>query len=261
MLRLFALLIALFNLCTAFVGAAEKVVLYGDDSNPPYMFFEGDSYKGIYVDLVNLAAKRLAPEYQVEIQGLPWKRALDYTKTGRGMGIVSTYLQKKRPYIQPYSVPMYRETIVMFCNEKVLKSSKIKFPTDFKNLLIGVNLGYLLSPNVQAAVQSGAIKVEEAKGNSTNLLKLGAKHIDCYANDRLATQYTLQQLKKTNPKMADFKLFEASALSHEDAFIGYSQAFNAPYKADFIRKMDASLEQSIQSGELDQIIARYLSQP
>ncbi|MBM5571943.1 MULTISPECIES: substrate-binding periplasmic protein [Deefgea] len=259
MTKLCALIIAIFSLCSPLIEAVEKVTLYGDDSNPPYMYFDGQTYKGIYVDLVNLAAKRLAPEYQVEIQGLPWKRALDYTKSGRGIGIVSTYLQKKRPYISPYSVPMYRETIVIFCNPKTQKSNKVKFPDDFKDLRIGVNLGYLLSPNVQAAVQSGAIKVEEAKGNSTNLLKLAASHIDCYANDRLAAQYTLQQLKKANPSMANFKLFEASALSHEDAFIGYSQAFNAPYKADFIRKMNASLEQAIKSGELDQIIARYVT--
>lgn len=64
--------------------AAERVVLYGDESYRPYSFVENGEFKGIYVDILTKAAQRLKPEYVIDLLPVPWKRGLLYVERGSG---------------------------------------------------------------------------------------------------------------------------------------------------------------------------------
>ena len=235
---------------------AEKVVLIGDDDYAPYSYIEGGQFKGIYVDLLKQAAAKLAPAYQVELQPRPWKRGLVELETGAAVGLFPPYLKKERAYVQPYSVAMFRETVVLFCNDDVMKTSRKKFPEDFKGLTIGLNTGFSLSESLKDAAKAGTVTLSETKGNDANLRKLATKRVGCYAQDRGATAYSLKALKN-DPDFAGFKLQEAVELSGEDAFIGYSAANKAAYKADFIAKMDAALKEVLAAGAINKIMASY----
>lgn len=257
-MRLIANLTILGLLCAA-PQAAEKVVIYGDDDYPPYSFVADKRFQGIYVELIQRAAARLAPQYQIELQPVPWKRGLAELEQGKSLAMFPPYLRRERAFIQSYSRPLYRESVQLFCSEAAMKTPRSRFPDDFKGLSVGINDGFMLTDTLQAAVKSGAIRLEGVKGNDSNLLKLAAGRTDCYANDALAVRYALRRLQRASDvpvPLRNFKLLPAAELGGENAYIAYGQAFKAPYKDDFIRRLDAALAE-IPREELDKLIARY----
>jgi polar amino acid transport system substrate-binding protein len=246
------------GLCMAATACAgESVVLFGDESYPPYCFVEDGQFKGMYVDILAKAAEKLKPAYAIELQPRPWKRGLADLEFGSAFALFPPGLKRERTYIDRYSVPIYRETVVVFCNDAVMASPRKRFPEDFAGLTIGVNLGFLLSERLMHAAKLGTVKLEAATGNDANLKKLAGRRIDCYASDRAAARYSARQLAPYFGA-SGFQLKEAVALSGEDTFIGYSSRNNPAYKADFIARMDAALERMKKNGEMARIVAGYL---
>lgn len=252
-----ALSLALSLYASAAVQAGERVVLYGDENYPPYSFIQDGQFKGIYVEILRRAAEQLQPDYLVELAPISWKRGLLYLEQGTGFGLFPPGIKQERGYINEYSVPLYQETVVVFCNANVMKTHPKQFPEDFQGLTMGANRGFLLSARLMNAVYSGIVKIEEANGNESNLQKLARERIDCYVSDRAAALYTAKRLRKSAANFS-MQLQEAVALSDEQTFIGYSAKANPPYKADFIKKMDAALTAMKASGEIDAIVAQFL---
>lgn len=251
-----AVLMALFSVAAA---AQQKVVLYGDDDYAPYSFVENGQLKGIYVDLLRMAAKKLVPHYEVTLEPVPWKRGLGALQNGTALALFPPYKIAKRDYIGPYSVPLYHETVVLFCSPGIMAVPRPHFPNDFKHVRIGINLGFALSDRLVEAARTGAVSLEEAKGNQANLRKLVLNRVDCYANDRVSVLYSVKQLQNTPSFLPwrRFKLMEAVELSGQDAYIGYSRAFQAPYKTDFINRMNAALVELNKAGTVERVIADY----
>ncbi len=249
--------VALLALWSAATDAAERVVLTGDEDYAPYCYVEDGKFKGMYIDILQKAAQRLVPEYQIELQPRPWTRALAELEKGVSFALFPPGLKKERPYIEPYSVPLYRETVVLFCNEQVMKSPHLRFPEDFAGLKIGVNAGFLLSGRLMDAAHAGVVELDPAKGNEANLKKLAAGRIACYASDRLAAAYSARKL---GPALGNgkFVLREAVELSGENTYIAYSMHNNPRYKADFVKKMNEVLQAMKKSGEIGQIESAYL---
>jgi polar amino acid transport system substrate-binding protein len=239
------------------VAAAERIVLYGDENYPPYSFVRDGQFRGMYVDILHKAAERLQPDYAVELLPVSWKRGLLYLERGSGLGLFPPGFKKERGYIADYSVPLYQETVVVFCNQQIMKSNPKRFPEDFKGMSMGANRGFLLSERLIDAVSHGIVRVEEANSNESNLQKLAHERIDCYVSDRAAALYSAKLLRESDPSFT-MMLHEAVALSDEETFIGYSGKANPPYKADFIQRMDAVLSDMKRSGEIDAIVADFL---
>jgi len=238
--------------------AVEKVELYGDSAYPPYSFVEDGQFKGLYIDILQAAAKRLQADYAIELIPVPWKRGLAYLETGRGLALFPPGLKKERDFIAPYSVPLFRETVVVFCNEAVMQSHPKRFPEDFIGRIMGVNAGFLLSERLTQAAKAGKIEIDAAPNNDSNLKKLAIKRIDCYVSDRGAALYSAKQLRAKDGNFT-LNLQEAAILSGEDTYLGYSRHYNAAYKQDFIKKMDATLSDMKSKGEIDKIIKAYFN--
>jgi polar amino acid transport system substrate-binding protein len=237
--------------------AVEKVTLYGDEDYAPYSFVENGEFKGMYVDLLKKAAQRLAPEYEIDLVPRPWTRALLELQRGTSFALFPPGLKKERPYIEPYSIPLYRETVVLFCNDDVMKTSRRKFPDDFNGLHIGVNAGFLLSERLMSAAQSGSVQLEPAKGNESNLKKLALKRVDCYASDRGAALYSAKRLRPYLDALG-FKMHEAIELSGENTYIAYSMYNNPQFKADFVQRMNEAIATLKKNGEISKIEDAYL---
>jgi polar amino acid transport system substrate-binding protein len=238
------------------VNAAEKIILFGDDDYAPYSYVEDGQFKGIYVNILHEAARRMASDYAIELQPIPWKRGLAELESGRSFALFPPGLKSERTYIRPYSVSLYRETVVLFCSDKIMSRPHAKFPDDYVGLTIGVNLGFLLSDRLIQASKQGMVTLDAAKGNETNLKKLARERIDCYASDRTAARFSLKRIH--SGLGADFVLQEAVELSGEDTFIAYSSRNNPVYKTDFVGKMNATIEAMKKDGEIKKIESDYL---
>jgi polar amino acid transport system substrate-binding protein len=253
-MRSFFVYILLFFAAEVF--AVEKIIIEGDDDYAPYSYVENGRYKGIYVDFLKLVAEKMAPEYLLELQPVPWKRGLKGIENGSSFALFPPYANKDRHYIQAYSVPLYRERVVLFCREDRISSVRKEFPKDFSGLLIGVNLGFTLGEKMLAAVKTGVLSVDEAKGNDTNIKKLLTGRISCYANDRLSVIYSLKKSKYVLLS-SKVKLIEIAEISEEKAFIAYSNEYKWSKKEDFILKMNATIEELKKTGVIEKIINEY----
>lgn len=228
-------------------GAPIIVEILADDDYPPYSYVENGETKGIYVDLVNEAAKLLAPEYEVNIIALPWKRALKQIENGEKFAILPPYHHTElRPYIFPYSVAMAQEDVVVYCrkgidfNKVFIDSIRLPEP-----LLLGINSGYiLLNDKYNKAVKNNNIMVVENKSTDANVVKLTKGRIDCYINDRLSIEHGLVLLndKEAAFNMSDF--IQVDHISSQSAHIGYTNVkeYKYPYKYDFVIRMNEALK-------------------
>ena len=253
------LLLATVGVATA-ASAGETVIIEGDDAFPPYAYVENGQFKGIYVELISLAAKQLEPQYTVVLKPTPWKRGLKNLETGKSLALFAPFRNQERGYIGAYSTPLYRETVVLFCSDAVMNKSPRTFPEDFTGLTIGINLGFVLGERMTAASKAQVFTLRESQGN---LQKLQSGEIDCYANDRLATYYSFnalrdKQRRRNLTRFQGFRLNPAQELSSEETFIAYSAAHPASYKDDFIKQMNAALSQLEKSGAINPLIGRAI---
>ena len=237
-------------------GAPHTVILYGDDDYAPYSYVENGVFKGMYVDILRAAAVKM-PAYRLVLQPRPWKRGLDALEKGRVFGLFPPGRKTERPYVQPYSAMLYRESVVLFCHDAVMRTARAHFPGDFAGLTIGVNTGFLLSEKLMAPARQGLLHLEAAKGNEANLKKLALRRIDCYASDRGAARHTARQLHGELERYG-FHLREVLELSSEATYIAYSARSTPAYKADFIEQMNAALLALRHTGQLERIEQAYL---
>lgn len=237
--------------------ASEEVILYGDDDYPPYSYVENGVFKGVYVEFLQQAVAKLPPKYRVRLRPIPWKRGLQELEQGKSLALFPPYKLASRSYIHPYSTALNHESVALFCRQGLLHQTHNRFPDDFADMKIGINLGFTLSEKLQAAGRSGQIRLIENKGNEKNLLALEAKNIDCYANDRSSVNFTQKKLNSGGRVRIKTPLHEAAELEGQNAYIGYSAAYHWPDKNDFVRQMDDAIQATLRSGSMSQLLQRY----
>jgi polar amino acid transport system substrate-binding protein len=186
-------------------------------------------------------------------------------RTGTGFALYPPYMNTKdEPWTWPYSLPLYEEKVVAVCRKDVLDAKPRKrWPEDFYGLTIGNNAGFIVGGEAfDKAARAGLLQVEEGKDSETNIIKLGLGRIDCYINDRVSIQWTLNQLKAEGRYKEDGKhaeLVEAAQIAVKQGFLGYTSRDNGrfTYKADFVRQFDNAIAQMKRSGEIDTIARNF----
>lgn len=249
-----ALVLCTFMAATAL--AAQKVTIVGDSDYPPYSFDNNGEMDGIYVRILQKIFPQMT-DYDIEFKLIPWKRGLAQVEKGEVLGIVPPYYRPdKRPWIKPYSDPIIKEEVAVFCNKKVMSTPRTQFPDDYFGLTFANNKGYASGGKAFLdAVASGKITMEEATGTDTNLQKLASGRVDCYINDKQAILMTIKQLSaKGKLKGRPDDVVESQIISAEDGYIGFSaKADSAAFAATF----NALLQDMKSSGEIDAIIQEF----
>jgi len=246
-----------------FAETVHKVTILADEYYPPYSYVENNELKGIYIDIVKEAAKRLKPSYEVNLAAIPWKRGLRELQKGTSFALLPPYKHiEKRSYIWPYSVPMMKEHVVAFCHKDINLSDHIK-PQTVKNtkpLYIGVNAGYLiLNKKLEQAKKANNISILENKSTSANIKKLFYNRLNCYINDKYSTIWELKNIAKEIDINFD-NIKESLLVMTQTAHIGYTNNPSHPFefKDDFIIRMDEALSSVLSSKVYREIINRYV---
>ncbi|MHA4866142.1 substrate-binding periplasmic protein [Duganella sp. PWIR1] len=251
-------------LCAGAHAADIPVTIYGDAGYPPYSYEQNGKPAGLYYDIVR-AATGYMQGYKVTILTVPWKRGMAMLKAGTGFALYPPYMNTKdEPWTWPYSQPLYEEHVVAVCRKDVLAAKPRKrWPDDFYGLTIGNNAGFIVGGEAfDKAVQSGSLRVEEAKDSETNIIKLGLKRIDCYINDRVSIQWTLNKMKadgKYQEGVSHAELAEAVQIATKQGYLGYTDRDKGVYafKSDFVKQFDAAITQMKRSGELETITRNF----
>ncbi|SHN12167.1 amino acid ABC transporter substrate-binding protein, PAAT family [Duganella sacchari] len=251
-------------ICATAQGADIPVTIYADAGYPPYSYEKDGKPVGLYYDIVRAAFGHMHG-YKIEVQTVPWKRGMALLKSGTGFALYPPYMNvKDEPWTWPYSQPLYEEHVVAYCRKDVIAAKPRKrWPQDFYGLTIGNNAGFIIGgEEFDKAVQARKLRIEEGKDSETNIIKLGLKRTDCYINDRVSIQWTINQLKaehKYDEGGAHAELAEAIQIGSNQAYLGYTSRDNGRYafKPDFVRQFDAAILQMKRSGEMDNVIRNF----
>jgi polar amino acid transport system substrate-binding protein len=125
MLRINTILIILL---TFSVSSQAKVLQILTMENAPYSFTQNGKVKGIGVELVKEAFRRMDQPVQVSIA--PWARAMEQIRNGTVDGLFNVYRTPERELFADYSELLQDETVVLF----VRKNSPIEFRGDLAEL-------------------------------------------------------------------------------------------------------------------------------
>lgn len=243
---LFCVLCTIFNMS---LFAKQEVIIYGDNSYPPYSYMEKGEAKGIYVDILTKAFDKMT-NYKITIKMIPWKRGIYYIKRGNAFALFPPYYSKERLSWMEFSEPIIKEEIAVFGKEKKLQG-KTKWPEDFYGDTIGINSGFGLytlgGKKFGDAVKNGKIKIDAMGGNRTNLKKLNKDRFDFYINDKLVDISSHPTIKR------------GMVIHTNDGHLGFTQQ-NKQYtfSKEFQDEFNTIINDMKSSGEIQKILEDYM---
>ncbi|MFV1852647.1 MAG: substrate-binding periplasmic protein [Thalassospira sp.] len=236
------------------------ITLYAEDSNIPYAFLDGADPDGIYVRILEEAFARM-PQYRLEIVNVPFRRGMELLKDGQIMGFFPPYERKDRDWIERYSIPILRETVVAICSNDYARSNNLfQFPDDFAGARFANNAGYKLAGNAFfEMVEAGDIVLEEANTTASNLRFLMAGRVDCYVNERMAILAGMRELGVDKDLSRLFN--EAAIIGQEFGYVAFGPDPDNqwPERDQFADALDATLRQMRDSGEIDRLVVDYFA--
>ncbi|MBV1879800.1 MAG: transporter substrate-binding domain-containing protein [Pseudomonadales bacterium] len=160
--------------------------------NAPYSFTQDDEVKGIGVELVREAFRRMNQPVQVSIA--PWARAMEQIRSGVVDGLFNVYRTPERELFAEYSEVLQDETSVLF----VRKDSQIEYNGNLGALseyIFGAIRGYSYGGTYDKAVAEGVVKnIEFVTLTEQSLRMLVMKRIDVAPSGRHVGKYYLYQL-------------------------------------------------------------------
>lgn len=246
--------------------AVQPVEVIADDNYPPFSYREGEQAKGLYVEILSAAFRKM-PEFDVTIRPLPWRRGLTMMQSGLGFAIFPPYyFPEKRPFLSVYSEPVLNEQVSLFCSKVYLEKFRGKtpdWPQDFAGARIGINPGFLLlGDDFWALNRSHFYRVEEGIDTKANIQKLVYQRLDCLINTKVAILWSLNDLPALDTvtyQAAKDKLQEVIVLKEQQGYLAFSEDIHQryPYRSRFIKAFQQALLELRQSGEYELIVKRF----
>lgn len=250
-----------FLITSTLYAAPINVTIYTDDANRPYSYKEKGEAKGIYVSIIKAVFDKM-PDYDVTIKPVPWKRGKKMMEEGDGLGLSTAYFHGHDwPYLYPYSLPYASDILNVYCSKETLKKARPNWPEDYQNLTVGRPSGFggWGGPKFDEMVNNKTIILKESKGALTQIMKLGAKRVDCIIMENTSFNLELKNAIKSGTFKADWeKPVPGAEISRNDIYIGYSkkaiQEGKYPFHLDFRQQFDAIIFQMERSGEVNKIL-------
>ncbi|MBU2714089.1 substrate-binding periplasmic protein [Zooshikella harenae] len=256
---------------------SQQVEIYTYDILPPYAYHDDKGeLTGIYIEITRTAISRMK-DYSLVFRVVPWSRAKFLAQQGKAFAILPPYFhahdwltdtEPKRPYIWPYSQPLYTQHDVVICNKRVLNKSRSKWPDDFQSL------GFVM---FRGDGRAGDQFLEQVKEHKINLKLLNTvedtvkalllERTDCTVTSRLPFAWYLAKILEQPDfyqekyKQNSLKLKEVMYISKNTGHLGYTDINaekNFPFKKDFTIKFDIELYKMKMNGELDDIVAQFI---
>ena len=263
-----AIVVVLMLCISPFIAAAQKVVLYADDAYPPYSFSEQGQARGLYAQILRKAFSRM-PDYEVRIEPKPWKRALKALERGEVMAIYPPYWHPQtRPFIWPYSVALFEETVAVHCHfQRSPSGPGARWPEAFQGLRISQTGGYDQGgEHYKHLLEGGHLTEVYARSTELNVLMMAKGRSDCFLNDRLSTRLELKRLQnsvKDDAVLAELmQIRDTATVSQQAVYVGFNQQFAAryPYWQDFFEQLNDRLLEMHGTGEIYQMAKDYVQQ-
>jgi polar amino acid transport system substrate-binding protein len=211
---------------------------------PPYNYKdENGEIKGLNIEIITAALSSVG--YQVNIELLPFGRALQYAKQGTVDGIALWYSEHRTQWFQ-FSEPFTNSESVFYKR----KSLKVNYQTlsDISPFIVGTVQKYAYPENFS---NNSKIKKDQVLNDEKNIKKLILGRIDLALIDKRMAQFIL---KKNHPEQ--IHLFDsAGTLKNENYYLAISK--NTENYKQKIKVFNLGLANIKKNGILEKIISRY----
>lgn len=259
--RLFQAALFLLPSLAAASDDAQVVVIVGPPDYPPYSYLDDGIPRGIFHEIFAELSDRI-PDYRIEIDVLPWKRALKSVEIGQHIAVFPPYYwPEQRPWITTYSEPILKETVATYCQPPIAARPRTNWPEDYFGLRIGLGLGSLAAgPAFFKAAEEGKL-THVAIPLESIIPHLLANKVDCIVQDTNVLHY--QYRKYATPRSLGEKLEVYARLgtqvSENWAYLAFSDdpQHQFPYQEDFIRELNDAIRAMHKEGRIDEIAAAF----
>ena len=187
-------------------------------------------------------------------------------KLGIGSGLISAFFHGHDwPYLYPYSLPFYTETIIAICTATVLQQPRPNWPEDYRGLIIGNVAGFdgWGEDEFRQLVAQGEITYREAGSRSALIGILAKKRHDCIMMETRAFDYHLSKVPTSDISNTNMysNLIRGALIGTDPVYIGYSEAAiksnQNPQNYACRKTFDAIIYQILKIGEVNKIMDAY----
>lgn len=242
-------LVLIFIMITFLIPSAvwaEKVVFVGSGALPPYVYEENQKLKGINVDVLHEACKRLniEPEFQI----MPAKRYLRDLQEGTADAAVSLTRTKEREEFLAYSAePINSIRNIIIARKQ--SNIHVSRPDDLKGKSIGVVSAYSYGPEFDACQD---IKRVVCKDTEEMLRILQKERIELAATQDIVYSYIGKSMGYDNA----FKVIHV--IGERDFYPVFSKA-GGKNGIMLAEKFGAVIRQLKEEGAIRKITESYLA--
>ena len=218
----------------------------------PYQFHNKEKQlTGVDIEIFNLIAQKTNISFSyVE---LPWKRHLNYIKTGMVDIAFGASFTEERAKTALFSIPYRQETVNLFVKKGKASTIKLTKLSDIihNEFLIGVEQGYYYGDEYQQLIDNPAFKsrIDVVIDIEQNISKLMEGHLDGF----LADPITMQAFAKKYHMENEFEI-HSLPIYQSDIHIMLSKKTCNLAQLSIINEAIASLKQD---GTLTKIIKRW----
>ena len=137
---LFCFLLGLIAGTAARAQAPIDVTILVDDGYPPFSYEHEGRAKGVYVKVLRAIFARM-PQFRVTLRPVPWQRGKLMMERGEGMGLAPAFFHGHDwPYLHPYSLPFYVETIRAALKEEFGYKNDMQIPR-LEKIVLNIGCG------------------------------------------------------------------------------------------------------------------------
>lgn len=217
---------------------------------PPYQYEENGVVDGIVVRILNRAFEIAGHEIEIEV--MPWKRAIKMAKEGEADAIFTAYKTAERETFLDYSTVVVMEQVVSVFTQPDTNIGYDGTMGSLADVSLGLVSGLSYGATVDDAIAAGTFQqVDYANTSEQNVTKLIKGRIDALIMNRYNALHMASELGSAHTiKEAD------PEISSVPSYIAFSKAKNHQELRDAI---DAALQQMIDSGEYQTLIDGYLA--
>lgn len=274
-MRIILIIVTLIGWWIPRAFAVQNVEIWTYDTLPPlaYQNEEGE-LTGVYIEIVRAAVARM-PDYSVSFRVAPWARVKKAAEEGKAFAILPPYFHAHdwltdsdppRPYLWPYSLPLFTQQDVLVCNERVLSQPREKFPDDYTGLRFVMWRGDgRAGEDFLEMADRGKIEIDLVTNMRGTIPVLMMDRADCTVVSRLPFHWYLKKMRESGEyrkyKRKNVTLKEIAVLSSNEGFLGYTDINaekNFPFKKDFTIKFDIELYKMKKQGEIKTIVDSFI---
>jgi len=265
-----SILSCLIIFAAVFTPAAAKaepinIEIYVDAKYSPFSFEENGTAKGLYNNVLRAAFNRMK-NFNVTLTPVPWNRGKRLMKQGKGIGLAPAFFHGHDwPYLHPYSLPFYVETIILICREDFFKpSQRLNWPDDFKGMRIGNVLGFdgWGGDAFRQLVKNKEVDYIEAQSSEALIMTGMRGPLDCFLMEEAAFDTIYHSLvKKFEADGSPYKHLKKGPVTGRDpVYIGYSRpariAGTFPSMYEFMQAFDSAIYAMQKSGDIERIMSQ-----